>query len=66
MSHDLDREDPELFSYFKSVVGSVFSKKNKDKAQPIYVDPVGGFPRKMEQFLSRFNKVNIFFLSFIY
>ena len=64
MSHDLDREDPELFSYFKSVVGSVFSKKDKDKAQPTYVDPVGGFPRKMEQFLSRFNKVNNLF--FIY
>jgi len=61
MSTDLDREDPELFNYFKSVMGSVFSNKDKEKAQPTYIDPVSGFPRKMEQFLSRFNKVIYYF-----
>jgi hypothetical protein len=61
-STDLDKEDPELFNYFKSVLGSVFSKKDKENAQPVYQDVVSSLPRKTEQLLARFNKVS-FFLS---
>jgi hypothetical protein len=57
MSHDLDKEDPELFNYFKSVLGSIFSKKNAEKTQPIYIDTISSLPRKTEQLLARFNKV---------
>jgi hypothetical protein len=58
MSNDLDKEDPELFNYFKSVLGSVLKKKNgKENRNPVYYDPFMSLPKKMNEMLSRLNKV---------
>jgi len=55
MSNDLDRQDPELFSYCKSLLGRVFNKNSgKQGNPPVYVDPMTSLPRKIDRFLSLF------------
>ena len=57
MSTDLDKEDPELFNYFKSFLSSVFRKKDKAKIEPAYQDRVNDLSRKTEQLLARFKRM---------
>ena len=57
MSTDLDKEDPELFNYIKSVLSSVFRKKDEGKIQPAYQDRVNDLAKKTEQLLGKFKRM---------
>ena len=66
LSQDLDREVPDLFNYYKSVFSSFFKRKNNEKTKQVYVDAIGGFSNKIEQFLARINKVIHFNVIFCF
>ena len=61
MGIEWNAEDPDLFVYLISILGSVFGANKKEKFEPVYIDSINGFQVKIEQFLSKFNKVKLDF-----
>ena len=57
LTNDLDKEDPELYNYLKSVLGSLINKKNRnsDKAKPVYHDPLLSLQMKMDLLVNKIN-----------
>ena len=62
-NEDLDKEDPELFNYLKSVLSSVVccGKNSVDTAAPEYRDYWDSLPGKFDHYLTRYDKVICFF-----
>ena len=61
LDKELDKEDPELFNYLKSLVGSVFfcCKQRKVSNTPVYKDFWDTLPNTFDGLFTRFNKVDI-------
>ena len=62
---ELDDDDPELFSYLKSLAGSVFfcCGQNKVSDVPVYKDMLDTLPNTFDSFVTRLNKVYFFCFS---
>ena len=63
----LDSEDPELFSYLKSLLRSVFfcSKAKQENDEPVYLDYWNTLPRKFDSFVERIQNVRLIFIFII-